>query len=95
MAIGSLECKLLGIEGEEIDGVWPGMDYLLRTNLGEKIDLGDRVAVIGGGNVAMDSVEPPCAMDPKSRLSSTAAARRRCRPAPKRSKSAGRKASRS
>ena len=56
MAIGSLECKLLGIEGEEIQGVWPGMDYLLRTNLGEKIDLGDRVAVIGGGNVAMDSV---------------------------------------
>ncbi len=56
MAIGSLECKVLGIEGEEYEGVWPGMDYLLRTNLGERIDLGDRVAVIGGGNVAMDSV---------------------------------------
>ncbi len=56
MAIGSLECKLLGIEGEEYEGVWPGMDFLLRTNLGERIDLGDRVAVIGGGNVAMDSV---------------------------------------
>jgi heterodisulfide reductase subunit A-like polyferredoxin len=56
MAIGSQECKLLGIEGEEIEGVWPGVDFLLRTNLGERIDLGDRVAVIGGGNVAMDSV---------------------------------------
>ncbi|MBC2713058.1 MAG: FAD-dependent oxidoreductase [Desulfosarcina sp.] len=56
MAIGSQECKLLGIEGEEIQGVWPGMDFLLRANLGEKIDLGDRVAVIGGGNVAMDAV---------------------------------------
>jgi len=56
MAIGSQECKLLGIEGEEIKGVWPGVDYLLRTNLGEKIDLGNRVAVIGGGNVAMDAV---------------------------------------
>ncbi|BBO72337.1 4Fe-4S ferredoxin [Desulfosarcina alkanivorans] len=56
MAIGSQECKLLGIEGEALDGVWPGVDYLLRTNLGERIDLGDRVAVIGGGNVAMDSV---------------------------------------
>ena len=56
MAIGSQECKLLGIEGEDIQGVWPGMDYLLRTNLGESIDLGDRVAVIGGGNVAMDAV---------------------------------------
>jgi heterodisulfide reductase subunit A-like polyferredoxin len=56
MAIGSQECKLLGIEGEDYQGVFPGVDYLLRTNLGEKIDLGDRVAVIGGGNVAMDSV---------------------------------------
>ncbi len=56
IAIGSQECKLLGIEGEEYDGVWPGVDYLLRTNQGEMIDLGDRVAVIGGGNVAMDAV---------------------------------------
>jgi len=56
MAIGSQECKSLGIEGEEYQGVWPGVDYLLRINLGEKIDLGDRVAVIGGGNVAMDAV---------------------------------------
>ncbi|HSO19623.1 MAG TPA: FAD-dependent oxidoreductase, partial [Desulfosarcina sp.] len=56
MAIGSQECKLLGIEGEDCAGVWPGVDYLLRTNLGEVIDLGDRVAVIGGGNVAMDAV---------------------------------------
>ena len=56
MAIGSQECKLLGIEGEDLTGVWPGVDYLLRTNLGEKIDLGDRAAVIGGGNVAMDAV---------------------------------------
>ncbi len=56
MAIGSQECKVLGIEGEDFGGVYPGVDYLLRVNLGEKIDLGDRVAVIGGGNVAMDSV---------------------------------------
>lgn len=56
IGIGSMECKTLGIEGEEFEGVWPGVDYLLRTNLGEKIDLGDRVAVIGGGNVAMDAV---------------------------------------
>ena len=27
-----------------------------RVNLGEKVFLGDRVAVIGGGNVAMDAV---------------------------------------
>ncbi|MBR9981126.1 MAG: FAD-dependent oxidoreductase, partial [Desulfatitalea sp.] len=56
MAIGSQECKVLGIEGEEFEGVYPGMDYLRRINLGESVPLGDRVAVIGGGNVAMDAV---------------------------------------
>ncbi len=56
MAIGSQECKSLGIDGEDFDGVVPGVDFLRRFNLGEKVELGDRVAVIGGGNVAMDAV---------------------------------------
>ncbi|MCJ8500203.1 FAD-dependent oxidoreductase [Desulfatitalea alkaliphila] len=56
MGIGAQECKVLGIEGEEFEGVYPGMDYLRRINLGETVSLGDRVAVIGGGNVAMDAV---------------------------------------
>jgi heterodisulfide reductase subunit A-like polyferredoxin len=56
LGIGSQECKLLGIEGEDFDGVVPGLDFLKRVNLGERIQLGDRVAVIGGGNVAMDAV---------------------------------------
>ncbi len=56
MGIGSQECKSLGIEGEGYEGVMPGVDYLRRINLGEKLSLGDRVAVIGGGNVAMDAV---------------------------------------
>jgi heterodisulfide reductase subunit A-like polyferredoxin len=56
VAIGSQECKALGIEGEGYAGVLPGVDYLRRVNLGETLYLGDRVAVIGGGNVAMDAV---------------------------------------
>jgi len=56
LGIGSQECKSLGIEGEEIEGVVPGVDYLRRICLDEKVELGDRVAVIGGGNVAMDAV---------------------------------------
>jgi heterodisulfide reductase subunit A-like polyferredoxin len=56
VAIGSQECKALGIEGEGYTGVLPGVEYLRRVNLGDKIFLGDRVAVIGGGNVAMDAV---------------------------------------
>ena len=56
VAIGSQECKALGIEGEGYAGVVPGVDFLRRVNLGEKLSLGDRVAVVGGGNVAMDAV---------------------------------------
>jgi heterodisulfide reductase subunit A-like polyferredoxin len=56
LGIGSHECKVLGIEGEDYKGVYPGVDFLREVNLGRPISLGDRVAVIGGGNVAMDSV---------------------------------------
>jgi len=56
MGIGSHECKVLGIEGEELEGVYPGVDFLREVNLGNAVKLGDRVAVVGGGNVAMDSV---------------------------------------
>jgi heterodisulfide reductase subunit A-like polyferredoxin len=56
LAVGSQECKLLGLEGEDLEGVVGGLDYLRRVNGGESVPLGDRVAVIGGGNVAMDAV---------------------------------------
>lgn len=46
----------LDIPGEDLEGVVHGIDYLKRLNLGEKVYLGERVAVIGGGNVAMDAV---------------------------------------
>jgi heterodisulfide reductase subunit A-like polyferredoxin len=56
IGIGAHECKALGIDGEDFDGVVPGVEFLREVNLGRKIHLGDRVAVIGGGNVAMDAV---------------------------------------
>jgi heterodisulfide reductase subunit A-like polyferredoxin len=56
LGIGSQLCKALGIEGEELKGVYPGIDFLREVNLGNRVNLGDRVAVIGGGNVAMDAV---------------------------------------
>ena len=56
LGIGAHECKVLGIEGEDLEGVFPGIDFLREVNLGKTIDLGDRVAVVGGGNVAMDAV---------------------------------------
>mgnify|MGYP005849462677 CR=1 FL=1 len=56
IAIGAQECMRLGVEGEDLEGVYPGLDYLRLVNLGEAVALGKKVAVIGGGNVAMDAV---------------------------------------
>jgi len=56
MGVGSQECKVLGIDGEDIEGVHPGVDFLRDISLGKSVKLGNRVAVIGGGNVAMDAV---------------------------------------
>ncbi|KJR96897.1 MAG: glutamate synthase [Peptococcaceae bacterium BRH_c4a] len=45
----------MGVPGEDLAGVLYGVDFLRRVNLGEAVPLGQRVAVIGGGNVAMDT----------------------------------------
>lgn len=56
VGIGAQECKDLGVDGEGLEGVFPGIDFLNRINAGESINLGNRVAVIGGGNTAFDAV---------------------------------------
>jgi len=56
VAVGTQECIQLGIEGEDLAGVYPGLEYLHQVNLGEQVALGKNVAVIGGGNAAMDAV---------------------------------------
>jgi NADPH-dependent glutamate synthase beta subunit-like oxidoreductase len=55
IAVGTQECIRLGIEGENLEGVYSGLDYLRQVNLGKPVRLGRDVAVIGGGNVAMDA----------------------------------------
>lgn len=54
LGIGASRGAALGCPGEELPGVWTGIDFLRRVNLGEKPELGSQVAVIGGGNVAID-----------------------------------------
>jgi len=56
IAIGTQACLQLGIEGEDLEGIYAGLDYLRRINRGEKIVSGKDVAVIGGGNTALDAV---------------------------------------
>jgi len=53
-AIGAQKSRKLGIEGENLPGVIGGIDFLRDLNLGKKISLNGPVAVIGGGNVAID-----------------------------------------
>lgn len=56
LALGTMEGQDLGIPGAELPGVYESMDFLKAGNAGGKLDVeGKRVAVIGGGNVAIDS----------------------------------------
>ena len=54
LAVGASKGARLSIPGEELDGVMSGVDFLRGVNQGERPAIGDKVAVIGGGNVAMD-----------------------------------------
>lgn len=54
VGIGAHASRKLGIDGEDLQGVLHGVDYLRRVNLGENLNLGTNVVVVGGGNVAID-----------------------------------------
>jgi formate dehydrogenase (NADP+) beta subunit len=54
LAVGATKSRDLTIPGIELDGVLRGIDYLLNINLGYRVELGRRILVIGGGNVALD-----------------------------------------
>ena len=54
LAVGASRGAKLGIPGEELAGVCSGVDFLKKVNQGERPEIGTNVAVIGGGNVAMD-----------------------------------------
>ncbi len=54
LGLGCHVGKTLRISNEDIPGVIQGVEFLRRQNLGETVPLGKRVAIIGGGNVAID-----------------------------------------
>jgi len=54
LGIGCHVGKPLGIDNEDANGVIQGVEFLRRQNLGEPLTVGKRLAVIGGGNVAID-----------------------------------------
>jgi NADPH-dependent glutamate synthase beta subunit-like oxidoreductase len=55
VAIGAHQGKSLGVAGEEGPGVWTGTEFLNHANSGKKVEVGDTVVVIGGGDTAIDA----------------------------------------
>ena len=55
VAIGATLGRGLDIEGHDADGVLRAIEFLINANQGFAVDVGERVVVIGGGDVAMDA----------------------------------------
>ena len=55
LAIGAQKSASLGIEGEELEGVFGAVDLLRAVNAGTAPRLGKKTVVVGGGNVAIDA----------------------------------------
>lgn len=54
LGIGAHRPRKLEIDGEDLEGVIPGEVFLMDVALGKKTKMGKKVAVIGGGNTAID-----------------------------------------
>jgi len=55
LAAGTGKARDLDLPGHELDGVLRAVEFLLNVNQGFRADLGERVVVVGGGNVAFDA----------------------------------------
>jgi NADPH-dependent glutamate synthase beta subunit-like oxidoreductase/Pyruvate/2-oxoacid:ferredoxin oxidoreductase delta subunit len=55
IAVGAQLSRKLGIPGEDLEGVFPAVEFLRNVALGKIVDVGEKVAVIGGGNSAIDA----------------------------------------
>jgi formate dehydrogenase major subunit len=55
IAIGAWKSISLNCPGDEVEGVLGGIDFLRDVTLNKKVTIGKKVAVIGGGNTAMDA----------------------------------------
>ena len=64
--IGAHQSLRMGIEGEDSPGVVDGATFLREVNLGLRPSLGECVAVVGGGNVAIDAARTATRLDAKT-----------------------------
>jgi NADPH-dependent glutamate synthase beta subunit-like oxidoreductase len=54
-ATGAHHSAKLNIPGEKLNGIYEGIFFLREVNLGKKVRVGSKVAIVGGGNAAVDS----------------------------------------
>lgn len=54
LGIGASKGTSVGCKGDELAGVYTGIDFLKAVNLEKAPNIGSKVAVVGGGNVAID-----------------------------------------
>ncbi len=55
MAAGTSESKALPIEGSDLDGIYPGLEFLRSARTSQDPKLEGHIIIIGGGNVAIDA----------------------------------------
>jgi formate dehydrogenase (NADP+) beta subunit len=55
VAVGATNSRDLDLPGRELDGILRAVEFLINVNQGFRVDLGERVVVVGGGNVAFDA----------------------------------------
>lgn len=55
LAIGAHQGNKIGVTGDNLSGVIDAITFLREVGLGQKVEPGNNVAVIGGGNVAIDA----------------------------------------
>ena len=55
VAVGAWKSGSMRVQGEELDGVYGGIDFLRSVIKGNPVEIGDKVVVCGGGNTAMDA----------------------------------------
>ena len=55
VAVGAWKSSSMRTPGEELEGVYGGIDFLRSVIKGNPFEIGEKVAICGGGNTAMDA----------------------------------------
>ncbi|MEW6262572.1 MAG: heterodisulfide reductase-related iron-sulfur binding cluster [Thermodesulfobacteriota bacterium] len=55
LCLGTWASAPMGLPGEDLDGVWNALDFLVKAKAGSRPRVEDKVLVVGGGKVALDA----------------------------------------